>query len=363
MPSTKRLVGLGMGLATAGVAGGLTAERAMVRAHRRRPDPAAGVDTGLDADTAGHLLTMSDGGRLRVVEQGRGPAIVLIHGITLSSAVWHEQLPALAAAGYRAVAYDQRGHGSSTPGADGISLGRLAADLGEVLDALDLGPAMVVGHSMGGMVALRWLTGGPDAATGPSGPSSGGPARGRVAALALVATSASPVVGSGLPGVRAAVAAARPLLARADWLTSRLPGPSLGRGDLGFLLARVTFGADPSASQVTLTRDVTAGVPARVSAGLLGEIVHFDEMASLRSLTLPTLVVVGTNDLMTPAGHARAMAGELADGELIVLDGCGHMVMMERAAELDAALLALAERAGMPPRRRFLGRVRRAGRP
>lgn len=336
VPSTRRVLGIGLGLASAGIAGGVAAERAMIRSQRRRPDPAAGADTGVGPDSSGHLLTMSDGGRLRVIEQGQGPAIVLVHGITLSAAVWHEQLTGLAAR-HRVVAYDQRGHGASTPGHDGVTLDRLVADLREVIDLLELGPALLVGHSMGGMVALRLLAGDPEAAKG----------HGRVGALALVATSASPVVGSGVPGVRGAVAAARPLLARASWLTSRLPGPSLGAGDLGFLLARVTFGAEPSSSQVTLTRDVTAAVPARVSATLLGEIVHFDEMATLDHLALPALVVVGTNDLMTPVGHAQAMSEALADAELVVLEGCGHMIMMERAAELDAELLWLADRAGL----------------
>lgn len=333
--SRKSILGLVLaGAGVAGVAGGIVAERAMIRAQRRRPDPAAGVDTGLRPDVIGKILTMSDGARLRVVEQGTGPAIVLIHGITLAASIWHYQLPELAASGYRVVAYDQRGHGDSTVGGEGLTLDRLAADLAEVLDALDLSSAVLVGHSMGGMVALRYLAGDRVAATG----------RGRIGALALVATSANPVVGSGIPGARAVVAAARPFLSRTAWATSRLPGPSLGGGDLSFLLARVTFGDEPSTSQVALTRDITAAVPAKVAAELLAEIVRYDEFATLELLRLPTAIVVGTNDLMTPVRHARIMADVIDDADLVLLEGCGHMVMLERPRELAAALEQLAGR-------------------
>ncbi|MDQ2723955.1 MAG: alpha/beta hydrolase [Actinomycetota bacterium] len=331
----KGIVGLVLaGAGVAGVTGGIVAERAMIRAQRQRPDPVAGVDTGLRPDVIGRLLTMSDGGRLRVLEQGTGPAILLLHGITLAASIWHFQLPELAAAGYRVVAYDQRGHGASTVGREGLTLDRLAADLAEVLDALDLGQVVLVGHSMGGMVALRYLAGDREATTG----------HGRIGALALVATSANPVVGSGIPGARAVIAAARPLLSRAAWATSRLPGPSLGGGDLSFLLARVTFGDEPSTSQVALTRDITAAVPARVAAELLSEIVRYDEFATLDHLDLPTTIVVGTNDLMTPVRHARTMTDVIAGADLVTLEGCGHMVMLERPEELATALEKLAGR-------------------
>ncbi|MDQ6836997.1 MAG: alpha/beta hydrolase [Actinomycetota bacterium] len=332
MAPRKSLVGLA--LAGAGVVGGLVAERALIRAQRQRPDPSAGVDTTLRPEAIAQVLTLSDGGRLRVLEQGAGPPIVLIHGITLAASIWHFQLPALAAAGYRVVAYDQRGHGASSVGREGLTLDRLAADLAEVLDALDLRQAVLVGHSMGGMVALRHLAGDPEAAAG----------HGRVGALALLATSANPVIGSAIPGARRAVAALGPLLARMAWATSRLPGPSLGRGDLSFLLARVTFGDEPSTSQVALTRDVTAAVPAKVAAELLSEIIRFDESAILEHLALPTTVMVGTHDLMTPLRHARAMTDIIAGADLIALEGCGHMVMLERPRELIAALDHLARR-------------------
>jgi pimeloyl-ACP methyl ester carboxylesterase len=328
---------LGLGLAGVGLAGGYAAERALIARQRRRPDASADIDMALRPEVRGTSLTMGDGARLRVVQQGHGPAVLLLHGITLSAAIWHFQLPALADAGYRAIAYDQRGHGASTVGSEGLTLDRLAADLGEVLDQLLIDDdVLLVGHSMGGMVALRHL------ASVPGDPEG----TGRISGLALVATSADPVVGSGIPGIGALIGAGAPVLARLGVLSRRLPGPSLGAGDLSFLLTRVTFGADPSTSQVALTRDVTNAVPAKVAVELLAQIVSFDETPVLERIAVPATVVVGTNDLMTPVPHARALARKIRGSELVVLDGCGHQVMVERPSELNAAILDLAHRAG-----------------
>ena len=100
------------------------------------------------------------------------------------------------------------------------------------MDKLGMERVVLVGHSMGGMVALRMLARDPAAARGD----------GRVGVPALVATSANPALHRGLPGARALAAAARPLLMRSAALTTYLPGPTLPALDLAFLLARVTFG-------------------------------------------------------------------------------------------------------------------------
>ncbi|MGH9059653.1 MAG: alpha/beta fold hydrolase, partial [Acidimicrobiales bacterium] len=109
-------------------------------------------------------------------------------------------------------------------------------------------------------------------------------------------------------------------------------------------LARLNFGRDPSPSQVALTRDLVNGTRVRVSAELILQILRFDDVASLEAVDLPATVVVGTRDLVTPVRHGRILAEAVGGAELIVLDGCGHMVMLERPGELQAAIVALAER-------------------
>ena len=99
--------------------------------------------------------TVEAGGvALAVDDRGAGPAIVLVHGVASSRSLWDETVAALA--DVRTVAYDRRGYGAS--GApepySGTTVGEQADDLAEVLRALDAGPAVLVGHALGAMVAL-----------------------------------------------------------------------------------------------------------------------------------------------------------------------------------------------------------------
>lgn len=96
---------------------------------------------------------------LHVVEAGRGPLVVLLHGFPEFSWSWRHQLPALAAAGFRAVAVDLRGHGlSGRPrGVAAYGVARLAADVDELIRALGVErAAAVVGHDWGGIVGYRF---------------------------------------------------------------------------------------------------------------------------------------------------------------------------------------------------------------
>jgi non-heme chloroperoxidase len=90
-------------------------------------------------------------------DHGSGQPIVLIHGFPLSSAAWEKQVPALLAAGYRTIAYDRRGFGNSAQPAMGYDYDTFAADLGVIMNELDLRDAILVGHSMGTGEITRYL--------------------------------------------------------------------------------------------------------------------------------------------------------------------------------------------------------------
>jgi pimeloyl-ACP methyl ester carboxylesterase len=335
------------GLAGAGVVTGLAAwtalNRAAVRRISRRPDPVDPSDLQMPTDLVEHTLTMSDGWVIRAVERGPkdGVPVVLLHGITLAAAVWPYQLSALADAGLRVIAVDLRGHGQSGGAADpeegpppvsSMTLERTAADVAEVLDQLDLTGVVLVGHSMGGMVTLKLLGADRALAAGDR----------RVAGLVLVATTANATRRRGFPGLSDLVAAAQPVLSSASGLAARLPGPTLPAHDLAFLLARVTFGDDSSSKQVSFTGHLTSDVPVRVSAELLLEIIRFNAEDILPWIHLPTTVVVGDHDVMTPQRQAEFLAAHIPRAELAVFTGCGHMVMLERPDELNRLIQARA---------------------
>jgi len=98
----------------------------------------------------------TNGIRMAVYEQGEGPAVILLHGFPELAFSWRHQLPALAGAGYRAIAPDQRGYGATSVPADieDYRIGRLSDDILGLLDALQLESAIFVGHDWGAM--LLW---------------------------------------------------------------------------------------------------------------------------------------------------------------------------------------------------------------
>jgi len=97
----------------------------------------------------------ANGIRMRIVEEGHGPLVVLLHGFPESAYSWRHQVPALAAAGYRVVAPDQRGYGETEapPQIEDYDIFHLTSDVAGLLDALGEDRAVVVGHDWGALVA------------------------------------------------------------------------------------------------------------------------------------------------------------------------------------------------------------------
>jgi pimeloyl-ACP methyl ester carboxylesterase len=314
----RRWVALGVGAAAGSAA---LIQRRLIRRERAR------VGGGEDADfvppVTERTIETDDGAEIHVLERGEGEPIVLLHGITLAARIWGYQLHDLATT-HRVIAIDQRGHGRSRPGREPADLTRLGTDLLTVLEALDLRQAIVVGHSMGGMVVLRLLADRPESLSE------------RVVGVGLVATSGGPL--GRLPYWELL---ARTLARLVSLRLHRLDGIGRGLlppGDLAYLAARVSFGAAPRPDHVELTRAIIDDTSVAVVAELLSDVMTVDLSSRLGAVDLPALVVVGTRDALTPPWHARGLVASLGRAELLTLPGCGHMVMLERRKELAAAL-------------------------
>ncbi|MGH9119532.1 MAG: alpha/beta fold hydrolase [Acidimicrobiales bacterium] len=317
------LLGLGAAAVAAGV--GYLASRAFANRVRRAPDPYAGDDDVFPPDVRHERVRTSDGGDIHVVVRdprpnGGRPArpLVLLHGIGLRSGLWRYQFLDLVDR-FRVVAVETRGHGESKAGGDGYGLGPAARDVAEVFDALDLRDAIVVGHSMGGMVVMQLAADHRPVLDD------------RVAGLVFLATA--PFL-----GVPASIAARAVGLAdrAARWEGRRLKVPlqRFAHSDLAFVLARVGFGVDPSPTHVELTRRMLTEVPlqAFLPSGL--RLLSHDAGDALRATDTPSLVIVGDHDHITPPRFSEALAGLLPDARLVELPGCGHQVMLERRHEL-----------------------------
>jgi len=334
--------GLLFGAIAAGAAAGLATERYLVGRDRGRPDPEAREPFGQLRGREVSPVRSFDGTHLHVeVVDGDGPTIVFAHGFSLNLTIWHYQIRDLPPA-YRLVLFDQRGHGRSEKAREGDwSLDALARDLEAVIRAHGgPDPVAVVGHSMGGMSTLRFAGLFPELLGS------------RVAALGLVNTTGADVMGGMLPGAARRLAAAleavqegavRALASNAGRV-DRIRGRTR---DLAYLAVRMA-GLGPKAlpSVVEFVDRILAETPSEVWASLLPALLGLDVTEVLDVIDIPTLVVAGTHDRLTPPGAAERIAAAIKRAELVVIRDAGHMAMLERPQSFNAHLRAFVS--GVP---------------
>ena len=355
---TVRGIGLVAGGVVLGLGVGLAVERALVGHDRKRDDPEAGERFGR-LRGARDAVTSFDGTRLNVEELGSGPCLVFSHGFSLTQDAWHYQRRDLPAE-FRCVFFDQRGHGrSGRPRNEDYSLPALARDLGAVIDWTGEERVVVVAHSMAGMAALQYAALFPEKLGRP------------VAGLVLVDSTYM----DALRGMTASLTARGAAQINRAVITAgfRFIGQDPVRAnqlrrrgsDLGYLGTRLFgFGSNPSPSQVAFTDRLLAGTDVEVWAKVFPSLVNFDLSETLERLDVPTLIVVGDKDRLTPPAQARHMASRIADARLLVLEDAGHMAFLEEHQVLDAELTAFAHEvlAPIPRRRRRLGGMSRRAR-
>jgi pimeloyl-ACP methyl ester carboxylesterase len=312
----------------AGVIGGIAAsayaaERVAARRLRNRPDGDA--QRALDAPIyLDHRLDTHDQGSIYVVENGNAddPVIVLSHGVTLSVRTWFHQLEELPKLGFRTIAFDHRGHGQSVLGEAGHSLENLGTDVKTVLERLDLRDAVLVGHSMGGVAVQQFAIDFPDILAE------------RVAGIVLLSTLAYTPLGSRSTRTKT----------RIEKLTSHTPDAQWlwNSKNLGLLAARLGFGRSPQPSHVELVRRMMSECPPETRRDAPRVLVGLDLTAGLPHVHVPTLVIGGTADMLTPPFEAKHMAKLIPGARLEMMPGGGHMLMLEETEELDRLIADFA---------------------
>ena len=314
-----------VGLAIAGAAGAATA----VAIKRRRAavaelpalehDPLAPLH-GRDRD-----LVMSDGATISLTDMGPpdGPVVVLVHGWVNDRRVWCDVAPRFVDAGHRVIAYDQRGHGRSQIGSAPCTINRLGDDLHEVLAQLDIDDVVIAGHSMGGMATQAMLI---DHASDVA----------RVRAIVLVATGAAAI---GLPPQARALGEAVVGWERGDTLMSR--------AGVGNAIVRSAFGRNVRPEHINALREMLLSTPIPTRRAFLHAMHSMDLRDGLPAIEVPTAIIVGTIDTLTPSTRAKLIASQVPGSTLEVLPGRGHMLtweapdevvhLIERAAKAEAA--------------------------
>lgn len=262
-----------------------------------------------------------DSSRLRVLDVGRGPTVVLVHGLAASMYSWRQTIDPLVQAGYRVVAYDNRGFGFSDKPATGYSNAAYVHLLFGLLDSLGVSDAVLVGHSMGGAIVADAALARPD----------------RVRGLVLVDAA-------GL-GVR------YPFMLRvARWpIIGPLFDHLRGRGATGGIL-RAIYG-DPSrvTDQEIDQYYAPIALPefGRSLRGVLREFSFEDLQGRLGTLMTPTLVMWGTRDRLIPQTIGVAMAAGLPHSALARFQAAGHALPEENPEEFNRVLIGFLK-SGLP---------------
>lgn len=332
------LIGSAAVTSVAAAVAGIAGTTAVVR-YRNRPLPIVDSDEFLhlpDLEPRVRSVVTADGATLHVREYGDPDAdpIVLSHGWTCSADFWSPQVNHLAGA-YRVVVYDQRGHGSSDVGTRALGPDVLGDDLADVLAATVTADrkAVLAGHSMGGMSVMSWAGSHP------------GQVRDYVKAILLANTASDSLVREttviplppGFPRVPTRVAT--------TILGSPLPIPVTPLS--AHAVRYVALGRDATKAEVEFCEKIVRECNPR-TRGIWGTALStLDIREALENIDVPTTVLVGSADRLTPPVQARALALALGRAgvldRLVELPGVGHMSSVEALDAFDAELVRMAE--------------------
>jgi pimeloyl-ACP methyl ester carboxylesterase len=259
--------------------------------------------------------------------------VVFVHGFALNLDCWHFQR-----AGYRGlvrtVYYDQRSHGRSGRSSEQhANIDQLGRDLKRVLDeTVPDGPVVLVGHSMGGMTIIALAEQHPELFGD------------RVVGVGLISTTAGgfdphrivvPLMPSGLG--RQLAMRVMATLARGHRTVDGLR--RAGRAVATVVTDLFAFGDDVPSSYVEFVDEMLSATPFEVLAEFFPHFGRLDKFEVVHALSeVPTSIICGTDDKLTAIGHSRKLQAQIEGATLLECEGAGHMVIMERHDQVNAAL-------------------------
>jgi 3-oxoadipate enol-lactonase len=264
-----------------------------------------------------------NGVNINVASEGSQDAmpVVFVHGFPFSHEIWHSQL-AVTGKLYRAIAYDVRGHGGSSIGDGQYSIEAHCNDLIALLDHLKVLKAVVVGLSMGGYIALRAVERNPE----------------RFRGLVLCDT-------------RSEADSSEGKIRRANDAIRVKHGGSTAFADefVHKVFAPESFTRRKEATEL-VHRIIRRTPPLSIAGTLIALAARTDTTASLAAIAIPTLILVGEHDAVTPPAASQAMHERIPGAELAVVPEAAHMSNMENPEFFNEHLLIFLQRvAGAVP--------------
>lgn len=262
-----------------------------------------------DVVQQGSRKQLINGVEIAYEDLGSGPVVVLLHGYPFNRSLWRDQASALCDK-FRMIVPDLRGHGESAVTSGTATMEAMANDVASLLDRLNISDATIGGLSMGGYVALAFYRLFPA----------------RVQSLVLAATRAQADTEEAKQNraVQAEKARAEGMEGIADTMLPKLLTPE-------------TVAKRPEV--VKHVRGMMASTnPEGAAAALLGMAKRQDQTSYLPQIKAPTLILVGSEDVITPVADAEFMHREIHGSQLHVIENAGHVVNLERPEEFNLVL-------------------------
>lgn len=259
--------------------------------------------------------TRIDDIQLAYDDVGMGNAVVLIHGYPFNRSLWNEQVEALSSR-YRVVTPDLRGFGESQSSEGPATMNRMAQDVAQLMDHLGIEQAVIGGLSMGGYVALAFVKQFPS----------------RVRALVLADTRAQADTDEAKQTRRqqAEKAVAEGMAGIADAMLPKLLTPD-------------TVSKRPEV--VKRVRDMMLKTnPHGAASALLGMAEREDQSEFISTIRVPTMILVGRDDAITPLADSETMQSKITPSRLVVIENAGHVSNLEQTEQFNFALVRFLER-------------------
>jgi len=284
----------------------------------------------LDVDWSSHQRWMVVGGRrVNVIELGSGPPIVFVHGLSGSWQNWLEQLPVFAR-DHRVVAFDLPGFGASEMPSETITISGYARFIDELMSALEMSSAAVVGNSMGGFIGAELAIAFPE----------------RVERLVLVSAAGLTIEHQRDERVLAVLKTLdKRLAAYAGWFGTRSEALARRPRARRMILGLVAYSPEQLPSALVAEQVRGSGKPGFVPA--LDALTSYPIRDRLPEIACPALIVWGAEDRLVPVSDADEFARLIPNSRKVVWPQTGHLAMLERPEAFNRLLAAfLAEEPG-----------------
>ena len=262
------------------------------------------------------FVSSSDGTNIFTITSGQGEKTVLLaHGYGFSNIEWNIIVPMLNDLGYQTIVFDQRGHGKSTIGKDGITSASMASDYHSIITHFDLKDVILVGHSMGGFLSMKFLISYPELQ------------HKAINGLVLMATFAGDIYKNNIQNKL-----------QLPLIKSGILQKIIKWKPIGNAFAKSLLGKNPDAELVRVVPEIFLKQDHSKLLPILEAFGVENYYPELHKITLPTAVVIGTKDATSPPFHTDDLVKMIPNATRIDVLDKGHCLNAEAPNEIVKAV-------------------------